>query len=145
MSAEFRFNEAAIRKSRKDFPVTLLQAPDLRASMRPRFVNRGKCTCNRFIRVRAIASMRPRFVNRGKVIADLTRRGGQGLASMRPRFVNRGKLRTGSGHVSDSAASMRPRFVNRGKYPEELLLSCQHIRFNEAAIRKSRKARSGSR
>ena len=62
----YRFNEAPIHESGKYDEVGHL--PDVlhdRASMRPRFMNRGSVIVDLARAVREQASMRPRFMNRG--------------------------------------------------------------------------------
>ena len=62
---------------------------DRRASMRPRFMNRGSALLGRIEVGFFLASMRPRFMNRGSNHGR-GRRPQRQLASMRPRFMNRG-------------------------------------------------------
>ncbi len=62
----------------------------VKASMRPRFFDRGK-DANWTTEVAAVtASMRPRFFDRGKDAEPLINNE-LGYASMRPRFFDRGK------------------------------------------------------
>ena len=67
------FNEAPIHESGKlhgEDP----SAGTERASMRPRFMNRGSAVSIRARAWRVVASMRPRFMNRGSVVTPWTAR-----------------------------------------------------------------------
>ena len=93
------------------------------------------------------ASMRPRFMNRGS-LSGLWRRDVASQASMRPRFMNRGSDLENTRGMIVQIASMRPRFMNRGsRAPSDPGGADSQCRFNEAPIHESGKSRptSGSR
>ena len=63
-----RFNEAPIHESGKSGQAPLGEGPVARASMRPRFMNRGSADAILWACTQTPASMRPRFMNRGSSV-----------------------------------------------------------------------------
>ena len=61
----FRFNEAPIHESGKYERLGAASIGNAKASMRPRFMNRGSGVEQREVGAGRGASMRPRFMNRG--------------------------------------------------------------------------------
>ena len=107
-------------------------------SMRPRFMNRGSVLLDVPFALQIQPSMRPRFMNRGSARARSASTPGT-PASMRPRFMNRGSRERIAGGRGMTAASMRPRFMNRGSGSSHVRISIVCICFNEAPIHESGK------
>ena len=133
------FNGAAVFQPRKVAGLLERRQQGQRASMGPRFFNRGKRVGPAVPDLRLLASMGPRFFNRGKLPqghADVLR----AAASMGPRFFNRGKGIAKGTIVDRLSASMGPRFFNRGKTVPACSRLCGRSRFNGAAVFQPRKA-----
>ena len=84
------FNEAPIHESGKCQRCDDWHEEHPKASMRPRFMNRGSFDCVAAGHGVLSASMRPRFMNRGSLLVRCPESFHGQVASMRPRFMNRG-------------------------------------------------------
>ena len=160
-----RFNEAPIHESGKCLTFSYPASHGTRASMRPRFMNRGSKAIAMYRWTPWKASMRPRFMNRGSSAScsiwqrtarcfneapihesGKSRRGprpGQLASRFNEAPIHEsGKFPEQRKPREINAASMRPRFMNRGSGgrnpPRE-----EHMNgFNEAPIHESGKSPS---
>ena len=114
-SATARFNEAPIHESGKRAVVVVRGQPGLRFNEAP-IHESGKDSARESNPRGRPASMRPRFMNRGRTMPSLASPDTD-LASMRPRFMNRGSVQSTHRRCGTLWASMRPRFMNRGRAP----------------------------
>ena len=84
------------------------------------------------------ASMRPRFMNRGSGARRTKPRCATSGFNEAPIHES-GKQQPCGRHALDDRASMRPRFMNRGSPPPEVCSRACKTRFNEAPIHESGK------
>ena len=110
------------------------------ASMRPRFMNRGRPEERPAQNAQDAASMRPRFMNRGRT-------SGMAVTPTQNRFNEApihesGKERGCVRADREGLASMRPRFMNRGRSPKPRPKTKPAPCFNEAPIHESGKRAS---
>ena len=106
-----RFNEAPIHESGKERPRAVYEVADV-ASMRPRFMNRGRGPCG--CRPALSAGFNEAPIHESGKAGGVIRLQDPAVASMRPRFMNRGRSGSRVHAIRSDAASMRPRFMNRG-------------------------------